>query len=119
MLDIDFLNLANPNEIIGFSDYMDLLYTLEDEMLKNITGSIVVGIANEMYGINFFQSVTGSFINVGTLAGVPLEEYWQEKRNIPYVFDLASLEAIDAAGMNFFWSDTTKFVDGTISPNKE
>ena len=116
MLNLNFKNLKEPNKIIGFSDYMDVLYTLEGEELENITASIVVGIANEMYGVNFFQSVTGSFLNTGTLDGIPLESYWKENRNIAYVPDLTTEDAVAAASMNFFWSDSTKFVDGTIKP---
>lgn len=118
MLDINFTSLEDNSKIIGYSDYLDLLYTLEGEQLENITSSIVVGISKELYGVNFFQSVTGSFINVGSLSGVPLSEYWTLNRNIEYVPDLASDDAVLAASMNFFWSDTTKIVDGTIKPKE-
>ncbi len=118
MLDLNFKNLKDPNSIIGFSDYMDVLYTLEGDELENITSSIAVGLSEKMYGINFFQSVTGSFLNTSTIGGIPLKSYWENQHNCSQVFDLSSQEAIDAASMNFFWSDTTKFVDGTLYPNK-
>lgn len=114
MLKMDFEYLGEGGGIIGFSDYMDLLYTISGDRLSDITGSIVVGLSKYMYGVNFFQSVTGSFINVGTIGGVPLEEYWSKNRNVVYVPELRTQDSIDAAGMNFFWSDTTRFVDGTL-----
>lgn len=114
MLKMDFEYLGDGGGIIGFSDYMDVLYTISGDRLLDITGSIVVGLSNYMYGVNFFQSVTGSFINVGTIGGVPLEEYWSKTRNVVYVPELRTQDSIDAAAMNFFWSDTTRFVDGTL-----
>ena len=116
MLDINFPDLSDPDKIIGYSDYLDLMYTLEGEQLENITASVVVGVSEKMYGVNFFQSVTGSFLNVGSLDGVALETYWKENRNVAYVPDLSTQDAVDAAGMNFFWSDTTRFVNGQIKP---
>lgn len=118
MLDLNFKNLKDPDSIIGFSDYMDVLYTLEGDELENITSSIVVGLSEKMYGVNFFQNVTGSFLNTSTIGGIPLKSYWENQHNCAQVFDLSSQEAIDAASMNFFWSDTTKFVDGTLYPNR-
>lgn len=114
MLKMDFPYLGERGGIIGFSDYMDVLYTIGGNELLDITGSVTVGLSDYMYGVNFFQSVTGSFINVGTLGGVPLEQYWSQNRNVSYVPELRTQDSIDAAGMNFFWSDTTRFVDGSL-----
>lgn len=106
----------NGRSTVNFSEYMNLLYAMDEEELELVAASVVVGMSEYMYGVNFFQNVTGSVWNVGYIDGVALEEKWSQERNLTYIADITSEDAIKVAQMNLKWSDTTPFILEILKP---
>ena len=116
-LEFDYLGAEGGK--IKFTDHFLTMYSLEGEKLENVTASIAVGLSKQLYGVNFYQNVTGSFINTGMIDGVPLESYWSENRNVSYVPDAGTQEANDLLRVNFFWGDALGMIEGKITPTEE
>ena len=106
----------NGRDKVNFSEYRHSLYSMGKEELENVTASVVVGMSEYMYGVNFFQNVTGSILNTGMLEGVAFEDKWSVDTNVKYVAEITSPDAILAAQMNYYWSDATTFILGLVTP---
>ncbi len=108
----------NGRDTVNYSEYVHSLYYLEEEECELVTASMVVGMSEYMYGVNFYQNITASTLNTGALDGVSLEEYWSKENNVTYVPEITSEDAIKAAQMNYYWSDATTFILGQVTPKK-
>lgn len=108
---------VNGRQTVNFSEYLHSLYYLPKEDAELITASIVVGMSEYMYGVNFYQNVTASTLNVAMVDGVPFEDQWSVTPNLEYVPDITTEDGVKAAQMNFVWSDATAFILGIVKPN--
>ena len=92
------------------------IYSISDpEELAATTDDLVVGMARNLYGVQFFQNVTGAFWNIGKVAGLPHEEEVRAQRNYTYI--PSEGEDFDAwAKINVLYSFGTVLTDGTLYP---
>ena len=74
-------------------------------------------LANLDLGIQFFQNVTASTLNVGKVSGVPLEEYWSENRNVTYVPEAGTDDFFEVARTNLVYATNYMFIFGVYQPN--
>ncbi len=116
-LEFDYLGAEGGK--IKFTDKFLLMYSLEGEELENVAASYAVGLSKEMYGVNFYQNVTGLFMNTGMIDGVPLEQYWRGNRNVTYVAEPRTEEAKSVLRVIIDWSDALGMIEGIIKPTSE
>lgn len=92
------------------------IYSISDpEELAATTDNLVIGMARNLYGVQFFQNVTGAFWNIGKVAGLPHEEEVLQQRNYTYI--PSEGEDFDAwAKINVLYSYGTVLTDGTLYP---
>ena len=92
------------------------IYSISDpEELATTTDNLVIGMARNFYGVQFFQNVTGAFWNIGKVAGLPHEEEVLAQRNYTYI--PSEGEDFDAwAKINVLYSYGTVLTDGTLYP---
>ena len=92
------------------------IYSISDpEELATTTDNLVIGMARNLYGVQFFQNVTGAFWNIGKVAGLPHEEAVLAQRNYTYI--PSEGEDFDAwAKINVLYSYGTVLTDGTLYP---
>jgi ABC-type transport system substrate-binding protein len=99
-------------------DVLDGMYCLSDENLTKVVDDLVLGMSKMNYGIPFYQNVTGSFINIGKMGGVPLQDRLATSRNITYVpssaDDLENFYAV--ARLNFHFAFAVPFIAGDLYP---
>lgn len=95
------------------------IYSIQsDEELQRATDNLVVGMARNLYGVQFFQNVTGAFWNISKIDGLPHEEQVAQQRNYLYVPD--SGEDFNAwAKINVLYSFGAVITDGTLYPKGE
>lgn len=93
-------------------DVNEGMYRLTDQELENLVNDLVWGMSEMNYGVQFYQNVTGSFINIGKIAGVPYEELLSSDRNITVVptkvSDLENFYAV--ARLNFHFAYAVPFI---------
>lgn len=85
------------------------------EELEKATDNLVIGMARKLYGVQFFQNVTGAFWNIGKVAGLPKQELVEQERNYLYVPDEGQ-DFIDWAKINLLYSFGAAITDGTLYP---
>lgn len=92
------------------------IYSISDpEELATTTDNLVIGMARNLYGVQFFQNVTGAFWTIGKVAGLPHEEEVLAQRNYTYI--PSEGEDFDAwAKINVLYSYGTVLTDGTLYP---
>jgi len=112
------LNKADGSGTFRVIDVLDGMYCLSDENLTKVVDDLVLGMSQKNYGVQFYQNVTGSFINVGKVGGVPLQDRLAESHNVTYVPALAddpdNFYAV--ARLNFHFAYAVPFVYGDLYP---
>lgn len=107
---------SDPNEY-EFADFINSFYSVDEAGLSYLVDVFNTGIANKHIGIQFFQNVTASTINVGKVKGAPLEEYWMENRNVLYVPEAESDDFYAVARTNFVYATNYLISKGYYQPN--
>lgn len=100
-------------QTFGYADKMNSFYSQSGEDLENIVSSYVTSISKANLGIQFFQNVTGSFINVSKVAGVPLEEYWSKAQDVTYLPEVGTDDYYAVAKTNLYFAGAWVFTSGT------
>ncbi len=112
------LQKADGSGTFRVIDVLDGMYCLSDSDLTTVVDDLVLGMSQMNYGIPFYQNVTGSFINIGKLGGVPLQDRLETSRNITYVPTLAedpdNFYAV--ARLNFHFAYAVPFIAGDLYP---
>jgi peptide/nickel transport system substrate-binding protein len=112
------LEKADGSGTFRVADAIEGMYYLTDEKLKERVDDLVLGLAKKNYGVQFYQNVTGSFINKKVLGGLPLENYLNENNNISYIpqpnEDLENWQAV--ARLNFYFTYSAAFISGDLYP---
>ena len=67
-------------------------------------------------GVQFFQNTTASTLNVGKIAGVPLEEYWSVDRNVTYVPEAGTDDFFEVARTNLVYATNYMLAYGVYQP---
>lgn len=95
------------------------IYSIQsDEELARACDNLVVGMARNLYGVQFFQNVTGAFWNISKIGGLPHENEVASERNYLYVPDSGE-DFDDWAKINVLYSFGTVITDGTLYPKGE
>lgn len=102
-----------------FAEYINYLYSLEEEDLTYVVDVFNGGLANMNLGIQFFQNVTAATYNVGKITGVPLEEYWSKNRNVTYIPEPGTDDFFEVAKSNLLYAPGYMFSNGIYSPNNK
>ena len=100
-----------------FADYVSTFYSLDGEELTYLVDVFNTGIAKNNYGIQFFQNVTASTLNVARIKGVPLESYWKENRNVAYVPEFGTEDYYNVAFTNLAFANEYMLAYGVYQPN--
>lgn len=121
--DIGQLNLVfdhvHGEGTVKIYKYLSNMYSMSEEELQNALADMVFGFANLNYGVEFYQNVTGSFLNTTTISGIPLSDYYTEDRNVTYVPPVGTDDFFAVARTNLYFSQALPFKDGEYSPNAE
>ena len=112
-----FNGLGDDTNTYEFADYINSFYSVDEEELTYLVDVFNTGLANLDLGIQFFQNVTASTLNVGKIKGVPLESYWSENRNVTYVPEVGTDDFFAVARTNLVYATNYLFIDGTYQPN--
>ncbi len=112
------LDKADGSGTFRVIDVLDGMYYLNDDDLTEVVNDLVLGVSKKNYGIQFYQNVTGSFINIGKLGGVPLQEYLETSRNVTYVpnFEDDPDNFYAVARLNFDFAYAVPFISGDLYP---
>jgi ABC-type transport system substrate-binding protein len=117
-LKLEFEYLGEGGGTIKFADKISILYSLNENELKDVVGSMVVGLSKLNYGISFYQNVTGSFLNVGMIDGVPLKDYWSQDRNVTYVPEAGTEDFYEVARTNMIFANCVLMTMGIYQPTE-
>lgn len=113
-----FDGLNGDTKQYEFAEYINSFYSVNEEELEYLVDVFNTGIADLCLGIQFFQNVTASTINVGKISGVPLEEYWKVNRNVTYVPEIGTDEFYAVARTNLVYATNYLIAYGVYQPNK-
>ncbi len=97
-------------------DVISGFYSYSDDELKQVLGDMVLGAAEKDYGIQFYQNVTGSFVNTGTVNGLPLQSEIDKGRNVTKVPEAGTDDFFAVARTNFYFSQGINFSLGLYGP---
>lgn len=115
---LEFDGLNGDTKKYAFADYINSFYSVSEEELTYLVDVFNTGLADLCLGIQFFQNVTASTINVGRISGVPLENYWKQNRNVTYVPSAGTEDFFAVARTNLVYANNYLFAYGIYKPNK-
>lgn len=102
---------------VNFSTYINTMYVYEGEDIKELVDIYNNGIARKLWGIQFYQNVTGSFLNVSRILGVPEKELWYNERNVATVPEIGTEEFFKVARTNLIYANGVAITHGMYQPN--
>ena len=100
-----------------FADYINSFYSIDESELQYLVDVFNTGLSESCLGVQFFQNVTASTLNVGRIKGVPLEEYWSENRNVTYVPQAGTDDFFKVARTNLVYATNYMLAYGYYQPN--
>ena len=116
-LKLEFKGLGDDTKTYAFSDYINSFYSVEQEELTYLVDVFNTGLSEMCLGVQFFQNVTASTINVGRVSGVPLQEYWSMDRNVTYVPAVNTEDFYAVARTNLVFAKNYLLAFGIYQPN--
>ena len=90
---------------------------MDQEELTYLVDVFNTGLSEMCLGVQFFQNVTASTINVGRVSGVPLQEYWSMDRNVTYVPAVNTEDFYAVARTNLVFAKNYLLAFGIYQPN--
>lgn len=117
-VNMTFPGLDGDMKTYEFADYINSFYSLDEEELEYLVDVFNTGIASQNLGVQFFQNVTASTLNIGRIKGIPLEEYWSVDRNVTYVPEVGTEDFFEVARTNLVFAKTYMLAYGIYQPNK-
>ncbi len=112
-----FDGLDGDEKKYEFVDYINSFYSVDKEDLTYLVDVFNTGLADLCLGVQFFQNVTASTLNVGKIKGVPLEEYWSKDRNVTYVPQAGTDDFFAVARTNLVYATNYMLAYGYYQPN--
>lgn len=112
-----FNGLYGDTKTYEFADYINTFYYLEGEDLSYLVDVFNRGIAEGCYGVQFFENITASTLNVGKINGVGFEEYWSKEPNTSFIPDAGSEAFYEMAKYNLPYAKSWVFINGVYQPN--
>lgn len=113
---LEFDGLDGDANTYAFVDYINSFYSVDEEKLTYLVDVFNLGLAKMNLGIQFFQNVTASTLNVGRIDGVPLESYWKENRNVTYVPEAGTEDFFIVAKTNLVYACNYMLAYGIYQP---
>lgn len=113
-----FNGLDGDTNTYEFADYINSFYSVDEEELTYLVDVFNTGLAELDLGIQFFQNVTASTLNVGKVSGVPLQDYWSQDRNVTYVPEAGTDDFFEVARTNLVYATNYMFINGVYQPNR-
>lgn len=112
-----FNGLDGDEKTYEFADYINTFYSIDEDTLQYLVDVFNTGLADMCLGIQFFQNVTASTLNVGRIDGVPLKEYWSKDRNVTYVPVAGTKDFFEVARTNLVYATNYMIAYGYYQPN--
>lgn len=116
-LKLEFKGLGDDTKTYAFSDYINSFYSVDEAELTYLVDVFNTGLSEMCLGVQFFQNVTASTINVGRVKGVPLQEYWSVDRNVTYVPSVNTEDFFAVARTNLVFAKNYLLAFGIYQPN--
>lgn len=116
-LKLEFKGLGDDTKTYAFSDYINSFYSVDEAELTYLVDVFNTGLSEMCLGVQFFQNVTASTINVGRVKGVPLQEYWSVDRNVTYVPPVNTEDFYAVARTNLVFAKNYLLAYGIYQPN--
>ena len=113
---LTFNGLGSDTNTYEFADYINSFYSVDESEMTYLVDVFNTGLADLCLGIQFFQNVTASTINVGRISGVPLESYWTENRNVTYVPAAGTDDFYAVARTNLVYATNYLIAYGVYQP---
>lgn len=111
-----FNGLDGDTKTYEFADYINSFYSVDKDELTYLVDVFNTGLSEMCMGIQFFQNTTASTLNVGKIAGVPLEEYWSVDRNVTYVPEAGTDDFFEVARTNLVYATNYMLAYGVYQP---
>ena len=108
---------ADENGKVNFSTYLNNMYVYDSTEIKELIDIYNLGMANANWGIQFYQNVTGSFINIARIKNVPMQEYWTQNRNVEVVPEVGTEDFYEVARTNLIYGNGAIVTMGIYQPN--
>ncbi len=108
---------ADANGKVNFSTYLNNMYVYDSTEIKELIDIYNLGMANANWGIQFYQNVTGSFINIARIKNVPMQEYWTQNRNVEVVPEVGTEDFYEVARTNLIYGNGAIVTMGIYQPN--
>lgn len=109
---------TEDGETLEVKDVLANLYSYSETELQDVLYDMMKGASEEFYGVQFYQNVTGSFININLLDSLPLEAEIAKNRNVTLVPEVGTKDFYDVARTNFYFSQGINFSLGFYKPKK-
>lgn len=97
-------------------DVLSNLYGYSEAELKKVLTDMVLGAAKMDFGIQFYQNVTGSFVDFSKIDGLPMTDRFAKSRNVTEVPPVGSEDFYKVARTNLYFSQGINFSLGFYSP---
>lgn len=110
-----FNGLYGDSKKYEFADYINSLYYLEPDDLHYMIDVFNRGIADQCYGVQFFENITASTLNTTRLKGIPFENRWTNQRNLAWVPEAGTDDFKVMARINLYYSKSYVWVNGMYS----
>lgn len=102
---------------VDLVDELDKLYLIQDNDLRVATGNIVYGFSKYLYGIQFYENMTGSFFDSSRVWGLPgIAELAKDDRNITYIPKVGDKYFNAIADLNSYYTQGSVYGIGKIYP---
>jgi len=100
-------------------DYLDYMLTYSGDTLTNAVDNLVIGAANQLYGINMFQEASGGIYNMKKIAGLPYMDKVKENRDVQYIPKGGTQDHIDMLYTILFYDHGSALYNGRLKPVSE
>lgn len=117
LFDASGSKFADKDGKVNFSTYINRMYAYDGDDIRELVDIYNKGIASKLWGIQFYQNVTGSFINVERIVGVPEKSLWTEERNVTAVPEAGTEEFYKVACTNLIYANGVAVTHGMYQPN--
>lgn len=108
---------ADKNGKVNFSTYVNMMYAYSGDDIKELADIYNKGMASKLWGIQFYQNVTGSFINVSKIKNVPERDLWMSERNVATAPAFGTQAFYDVARTNLIFANGVMLTHGIYQPN--
>lgn len=111
-----FNGLYGDTNKYEFADHINTFYYLEGEELNYMVDVFNHGIADNCYGVQFFENITSSTFNTSRIGGIAFEDKWSANRNCEYVPTADTSDFMTMARYNLYYAKSYPIIEGVLQP---